>query len=34
VVTTFGLALALTLAWRGLVGSRTVAVKPDERSAA
>jgi len=34
VVTTFGVALALTLAWRGLVGSRSVAMKPEERSVA
>jgi zinc/manganese transport system permease protein len=34
VVTTFGVALALTLAWRGLAGSRSVAMKPEERSVA
>jgi ABC-type Mn2+/Zn2+ transport system permease subunit len=34
VVTTFGLALALAMAWRGVAGSRGVAMKPEERSVA
>ena len=34
VVTTFGLALALAMAWRGVAGSRSVALKPEERSVA
>jgi len=34
VVTTFGLALALAMAWRGVAGSRGVALKPEERSVA
>jgi zinc/manganese transport system permease protein len=34
VVTTFGLALALAMAWRGMTGSRSAALKPQERSVA
>lgn len=34
VVTTFGLALALAMAWRGVAGSRTVGLKPEVRSVA